>query len=214
MISPLQNRVDPWGALHAVPSKAGTLMGNRGTLHDDHRNVVRRWERKAWVACDPGFKGIDRRPLFRPGRYSELFFLDEATALAAGHRPCNYCQRERFQSFVKAWYAANVLDGTGGPLFVKPIDDIAHAERFLSRKGPAQPAATLASLPDGVMVDVDGAAHLWHSGRLASWSHAGYVRISTPLRSTEVQVITPASFVNAIRAGFTVRVHPSLQAHA
>jgi hypothetical protein len=123
---PLQNRCDPWGRLHAHPSKAATVMGNRGILHDAQRNVIKHWVGKSWVACDPSFMGIDRKPLFQSGRYSELFFLDETTALAAGHRPCAYCQRVRFNEFKRVWFAANhpELAAEGTP--VKVLDAQLH----------------------------------------------------------------------------------------
>ena len=96
-----QNRVDPWGAFHAV-SNRGTLMGNRGILHNAEQVIVSRWKSKRWLTCALHFKVI-RRQVFSPGNYSELFFLDEATAFAAGHRPCNDCRRDRLKDFREAW---------------------------------------------------------------------------------------------------------------
>lgn len=99
---PLQNRVTPFGEIVASEAR-GTLMGNRGCLHDEHRNLGRRrWTTKSWVTCLLSFGGR-RRELMRPGYYTELFFLDEATALAAGHRPCAECRREAFRRFVDGW---------------------------------------------------------------------------------------------------------------
>src|SRR5690606_20009325 len=103
--APLQNRVDPWGRLNAVRAR-GTLMGNRGILHDDAGRIVRPWKGKAWIACALHWKDWQRTP-FTPGTWSELFFLDEATAFAAGHRPCKLCRRVRHLEFKRAWLAAN-----------------------------------------------------------------------------------------------------------
>lgn len=105
---PLQNRVDPFGTIHAVPAH-GTSMGNRGVLHDEQQRIVRPYSTKSWVTCSLRFKGR-RRKLVQPGRYTELFFLDEATSIAARHRPCGECRRNRLDEFKEAWIAAN-----GGP---------------------------------------------------------------------------------------------------
>ncbi len=95
--TPLQNRVDPWGYLRATSAR-GSLMGNRGILHNQEKRIVRPWAHKAWIACLLSYGSV-RRAVFAPGNYSELFFLDEATALSAGHRPCGQCQRERYRLF-------------------------------------------------------------------------------------------------------------------
>jgi len=104
-MSPLQNRVTPFGEIIATSAR-GTLMGNRGCLHDGARHIVRQFQRKAWISCQLAFKGI-KRSVMNPGEYTELFFLDEATALAAGHRPCATCSRPRFTAFVEAWKKGN-----------------------------------------------------------------------------------------------------------
>src|SRR4051794_26424644 len=98
---PRQNRVTPSGDIITTPER-GTLMGNRGVLHDADARIVRRWQGKRWIACVLEFKGR-WRPVMAPGRYTELFFLDEATALAAGHRPCAECRRRRFDEFRDTW---------------------------------------------------------------------------------------------------------------
>jgi hypothetical protein len=116
---PLQNRVDPWGRLHSVAAR-GAWMGNRGVLHDATRQIVRPWRLKAWILCRLEFKGRRRR-VFAPARYSELFFLDEATAFAAGHRPCAECNRERFNQFKRAWRSG---------ARAAEIDAALHAERI------------------------------------------------------------------------------------
>src|SRR5262245_59079626 len=120
-----KNRVTPSGEIVATPER-GTLMGNRGVLHDDQGRIVRRWQGKRWIACVLEFRGR-KRTVMTPGRYTELFFLDEATALAAGHRPCAECQRERFNAFRDAWRRGN---GVAMPPTAPEIDGRLHAERL------------------------------------------------------------------------------------
>src|SRR6185295_157110 len=98
---PLENRVDPWGCIHAVAAR-GTLLGNRGKLHDETRRLTRQWDRKAWVTCELEHDGR-KREVFGANSYSELFFLDEATAFSAGHRPCASCRRTRYAEFKSKW---------------------------------------------------------------------------------------------------------------
>ncbi|HEY9058475.1 MAG TPA: hypothetical protein VIN77_15095, partial [Aurantimonas sp.] len=126
---PLQNRVTPLGEIIADPAR-GTLMGNRGILHDGNRELGRsRWKHKAWIACTLAFRGRKRTPM-TPGRYTELFFLDEATALAGGHRPCAECRRADFNAYRTAWATAHCLDA---PPTAKAMDDMLHAHRVKSR---------------------------------------------------------------------------------
>ena len=147
---PLQNRVTPFGEIVASEAR-GTLMGNRGCLHDDHRTLGRRrWTTRAWVTCLLSFKGR-RRQLMRPGHYTELFFLDEATALAAGHRPCAECRREAFRRFVDGW--ASGAGRAGERVRAADMDRAIQAERIERWRGKITFDAPLAGLPDGVMVD-------------------------------------------------------------
>lgn len=206
-----RNRVDPWGELQAVPSRGG-LMGNRGILHEG-QTVVRRWVGKAWVTCvlDATFQ---RRSPFSPGTYTELFFLDEATALAAGHRPCRTCQRQRHDDFNTAWTAANAATATGKRLPITAIDKVLHAERTLPDRRKRTYTAPLSALPPGAIFEHGGQAHLvWSTGVLA-WSFHGYAKGGALAPSTEVQVLTPSSIVQAFRAGFRPRVHASADAPA
>ena len=121
---PLQNRVNPFGMIVADVAR-GTLMGNRGCLHDDGDRPLRQYQSRRWIICVLDFKGRKRTPM-PPGQYTSLFFLDEATALAAGHRPCAECQRERFTYFRQHWAAAN--PGLAGSLMpsVETIDAALH----------------------------------------------------------------------------------------
>ena len=208
----LQNRVDPWGQLHANPSRSSTVMGNRGILHDDHRQVVRNWVGKSWVACLPSFKGIDRKPLFQPGRYSELFLLDEATAFAAGHRPCAYCQRDRFNQFKEHWVKVNVPNATVASVSIKEIDTVIHQDRAARGGVKVTFDAPAASLPDGTMIELNGTAALIHKSGLLQWSFTGYTPFLLTPELQSVKVLTPRSIVQLFHAGFTPRSHASADA--
>jgi hypothetical protein len=203
---PRQNRVTPWGEIIATPER-GTLMGNRGHLHDDAGRVVRPWQLRRWLLCVLEFKGR-KRVVMAPGRYTELFFLDEVTGLAAGHRPCVECRREHFNAFRRAWEAG----GAGGDLTAGAIDDRLHAARL--GPGGAQRCFTadLDGLPDGVFVRQggggEGAWLLW-GGWLLEWSPGGYGDRRRRPRGGRVQVLTPRPTVAAIRAGYVPGVHES-----
>jgi hypothetical protein len=192
-------------------------MGNRGILHDDKRQIVRPWKGQAWVACELAFKGVRRRP-FSKGSYSELFFLGEATAFAAGHRPCFHCRPQRFAEFKSAWLAANQPGANEGFTPIAQIDKALHSERAMSggRKGVF--VARLFELPDGTMFEMDGKAYpLWRRALLA-WSFSGYgppksVSETAPETVSDrrvVDVLTPPSIVQMYRQGFVPGVHPSV----
>lgn len=211
---PRQNRVDPYGNL-ITTSARGTLMGNRGCLHDaDGRLTRRQWTTQAWIACRLSFKGR-RRTIMAPGRYTELFFLDEATALAAGHRPCGECRRDAYRRFKAAWCAGNRRYGLDVEVPIHAIDRIIHAERVGGRRhGPIRIA--LGDLPDGVFIhdEETGAPWLTAGHRLIRWSPFGY-DISRPRpASGTVNLITPASIVAALAAGYRAGVHPTASALA
>ena len=209
---PLRNRVDPWGELHDDPSKAGTLMGNRGILHNQEGAVVKKWVGKAWVACDPKFKGIDRRPLFQPGRYSELFFLDEATSLSAGHRPCAYCQRTRFNDFKSRWHRVFMRGSDARLLRVTDIDAFLHGDRVTDKREKKTFIAEPHELPDGAIFEFMGQARLVHKGRHLLWSHEGYSFAELVPANSTVAVLTPKSIVQLYSTGYAPSVHASADA--
>ncbi len=189
---PLQNRVTPFGEIVAVPER-GSFMGNRGRIHNDQRTLkTRHWERKAWITCLLQFKGWHRE-VMAPSTYTELFFLDEATAFAAGHRPCAECRRSDAKRFKNLWLEANgaLLQGKSGTL--SNMDVILHSERVSRDSTQCRWEARVSELPDGAMVLVDdaSAAFLIQQGYLYLWSPAGYVeRRSIPSGQT-VTVLTP-----------------------
>lgn len=206
---PLQNRVDPWGQLHAVSAR-GTLMGNRGTLHDANKKVVRAWSRKQWIFCSLEFKGIRRVP-FSPGAYSELFFLDEATAFAAGHRPCASCLRERHLLFKKDWFAGNAL-ASNVQQGVVALDGKLHSERMASRTARCLELSRLADLPTGTFVVHQQQPRLVWGPMLLLWTFEGYRLARAAELDSGVEVITPPSIIAAFRGGFVPRVHASANA--
>ena len=189
---PRQNRVDPFGNLIADPAR-GTLFGNRGVLHADDGSIVRRHALRRWIYCRLEFKGR-KRELLQPGRYTELFFLDEATALAAGHRPCAECMRGRFNEFRAAWSA--------DPTAATELDAALHAERLTSDGAQATWRSPLGDLPDGAMVALDRTPHLVRAGALRPWSFSGYGPPAPFDPALDAEVLTPRSTARAIAAGF------------
>ncbi len=202
---PYQNRVDPFGQLVATSARS-TLMGNRGCLHDAGDRPLRQYQSRRWIVCVLDFKGRKKAPM-PPGKYTSLFFLDEATALAAGHRPCAECQRARFTEFRHHWAAANPELAGGATPSVDTIDSALHRERLSDHyyqrdKTKRTYTALLKDLPDGVLVLGAGKTpHLVRGDALYPWSFDGY---GSPVErpDAEVQVLTPHSTVCAIAHGY------------
>ena len=206
--SPLQNRVSPTGEIVAHPAR-GLWMGNRGILHGDTQQLgVSRWRHQAWVTCVLSFKGI-RRSLMSPGRYTELFFGDEAVALAAGHRPCAECRRSDFNRFQEAFSAAHSQAGAKIP--APEMDKILHKARVHSRSRMQRTyRAEFDTLPEGTFfrLQQNGAPLLMRGGAVWAWSFDGYSRVESAI-SGEVEVLTPEPTVNALRAGYVVELRRS-----
>jgi hypothetical protein len=201
--------VTPFGDLIAVPER-GTFMGNRGILHDHEGRIKRAWQVKRWLVCVLEFRGR-KRTVMTPNRYTELFFLDEATALAAGHRPCAECQHARYIAFRDTW-----AKGRGDVQLTRPgadeMDNVLHAERVGPTRSKEFFVSPLDELPDGVLIvrpDVSDQAWLVLKDHLRRWTPAGYGEHTSRPRNTEVKVLTPRSTVAAIRAGYTPEIHPS-----
>ena len=201
---PLQNRVDPYGRLCATEAR-GAWLGNRGVVHDESKRVVADWRLRRWITCVLSFKDRQRE-VFAPNRYSELFFLDEATSLSAGHRPCAECRRNRYEEFRAAWETGRRgREASPRSLRADAIDRVLHEER-LDAGGKRTYRAVLSSLPEGTMVEHAGAPHLVWCGALRPWSFTGYGPASQAAAGTEITVLTPPSIVGAIRAGFVPQV--------
>src|SRR5262245_50890745 len=207
---PKQNRVTPFGHIVATPAR-GTFMGNRGIVHDANGRIQRAWQCKRWLVCVLEFRGR-KREVMSPGHYTELFFLDEATALAAGHRPCAECRRSRFLNFCAAWKTAHSPNSTASRPTADQIDQRLHAERIAPDGAKRTYVAALDDLPDGVFVTVAawGEEPYPVSGnQLLQWSPAGYDERRKPPKGKEVTVLTPPSTVKAIRAGYVAEIYAS-----
>lgn len=202
--SPLQNRVTPFGEIIAVTDR-GMFMGNRGCIHNEHKQLLRRrWATTRWITCLTEFRGR-KLEVMAPGRYTQLFFLDEATAFAAGHRPCAECRRADFNRFVEAWQRGNAGSIPAGKFYVGPMDEQIHRERVTPDRRKVTFEACLDELPGGVFVVLEGEPGkswlLWE-GRTWRWSPAGYAGSRPARRDACVQVLTPRSIVNAFAAGY------------
>ncbi len=210
-MAPLPNRVDPHSRVVATPAR-GLFMGNRGCIHRADKTLKdRQWALTRWIVCLTEFRGR-RRPLMAPGRYTELFFLDEATALAAGHRPCAECRREDLQRFKAAWLRGQPNGPLTAAASLLDLDALLHAERLDEEGRQRTFEAALSMLPDGVLVDVPwlaDQAHLWHGGALRPWSFGGYGDAMRTDPESVVRVLTPPSTVKALAAGYDPVLHPS-----
>jgi hypothetical protein len=203
----LQNRVTPLGELVAEPAR-GLVYGNRGCLHDETGRIRRRYNGRRWIACRLEFRCWRRRPLLQPGRFTELFFLDEATAFAAGHRPCALCRREDYICFSEIWRGLHP-----GQIGADAMDAQLHAERVdpLTR-GRRLHEARMEALPDGAFVLRAGRPWLVYDRGLRAWTPAGYAD-ALPLPSGQVApLVTPPSLVGVLRTGWAGSVpllHPT-----
>jgi hypothetical protein len=200
-----RNRVTPTGEL--VDAGRGHVFGNRGCLHGPDGEIRRPFQGRRWIACRLDFRGR-RRELLQPGRYTELFFLDEATAWAAGHRPCRECRHADYRSFLAAWRDVHPHD----ELRAGMIDDRLHAERVdpVSRV-QRRHAAPFPSLPDGAFVVVGGEPYVVHGDRIRRWTATGYGD-SRPRPRGAADVITPPSLVAVLATGWNGELpllHPS-----
>jgi hypothetical protein len=192
---PLQNRVTPLGELVADPAR-GLVYGNRGCLHDADGRIRRVYQVKRWIACRLEFRGRRRSPLVRPGKFTELFFLDEATAFAAGHRPCAECRRGDYDRFASIW--RRLHDEAGADT----IDARLHDERIdSSTRERRLHAVALDGLPDGVFVLDEGTPKLVLGDALRPWSPAGY-GAAEPRPAGTATLITPPSLVEVLRVGW------------
>jgi hypothetical protein len=211
--SPLQNRVTPFGEIIATPER-GMFLGNRGgQIHNAKKELTsRRWVSAQWITCLLEFKGRHME-VMAPHRYTQLFFLDEATAFAAGHRPCFECRRADAKRFFEAWRAGNPgLAGDGIPK-VPAVDAVLQHERLTRDRAKLTFESTIGELPDGVLVVRAGApkeAWLLWQGTLWKWSPGGYMASVAADEDESVRVLTPKSIVQAFSAGYVPVVHPSL----
>jgi hypothetical protein len=204
---PLQNRVTPLGELIADPGR-GLVYGNRGCLHDETGRIRRRYATRRWIACRLEFRGWKRAPLLQPGKFTELFFLDEATALAAGHRPCALCRRDDYDHFSAIWRERHPgesrADAIDARLHAERIDPATRAHRLHERP--------LTELPDGAFVLEDHEPHVVLGKQLLRWTPSGYAERRARAKRGSAEVITPPSLVRVLQAGWQPDVpllHPS-----
>jgi hypothetical protein len=200
---PARNRVSPLGEIIAVSGR-GAWMGNRGRLHEGcgTREVVRNHQHKTWITCVLSFRGR-RVPQWEPNRYTPLFFLDEAVALAAGHRPCAECRHGAYQAYRTLWAETNC----GALPYAKNMDTQLHLERT----DRAEHRVPWASLPDGVFVGIDRGPAVVVGHHLAVWDHRDNNyrdNLPRPANGTAM-VLTPPSTVEILRAGYPVQIDDS-----
>jgi hypothetical protein len=201
---PLQNRVTPSGDIIAAPHR-GLFTGNRGIIHDPATKTLlgKRWASPAWLVCLCEFRGR-RRQVMGGRSWTELFFLDEATAFAAGHRPCFYCRRDDANRFCAAWQKGNGV----ADVLARDIDAVLHRERLAKGKKRLHPLPVrMKALPDGAMVEAGAAYFLIVQGRALQWSMAGY-REAGDVTENAI-LLTPPSTLRAIGAGYRPVLHPS-----
>jgi hypothetical protein len=203
---PLQNRVDPFGELMAVPPR-GTLFGNRGgRFHTDAKTLTaRRWASRQWICCVLDFKGRKRNVWGR--YYTELFFLDEPTALAAGHRPCFECRRKDAEAFAEAWRIAGKLPARP---YADEMDEVLHRERLNGRTKRLH-SRKIDTLPDGAFIALDGEPHAVRGATLLRWTPDGYSARQPRPSGVIADVLTPPSIVAVLSAGYRPRWHPSAE---
>ena len=200
---PLQNRVTPTGDIVATPHR-GLFTGNRGIIHDpQNKTLTRRWASQAWLTCVCEFRGR-RRQVMATRSWTELFFLDEATALAAGHRPCFYCRRDDANRFREAWEQGNGVSR----VLARDIDAVLHRERLDRGKKRLHPLTVpLCELPDGAMLQEGMESYLVVQGRPLKWSLAGYRAAADAIWGP--MLLTPPSTLRALNAGYVPVLHPS-----
>ena len=203
MRPPLQNRVTPTGDIIATAHR-GMFTGNRGIIHNPAtKTLTRRWASRAWLTCLCEFKGR-RREVMGGRSWTELFFLDEATALSAGHRPCFFCRRDDANRFRAAWQEGNGVR----PVLARDIDTVLHRERLLGRKKRLHALTMpLEQLPGGAMVQEGADSFLFVQGRALAWSPAGYRKAPNPIKNA--MLLTPPSTLRALGAGYRPVLHKS-----
>ncbi|MDQ2720538.1 MAG: hypothetical protein M3Z26_12380 [Bacteroidota bacterium] len=196
----LQNRVDPKGNIIKTSAR-GLWMGNRGQLHNEQQNLVRSFKLKAWITCLLEFNSRKRK-VMSPNRYTELFFLDEATAFAAGHRPCFECRREDYKRFKNCWLKGNHEYGFDTRTSIREIDRILHEERINTKNEKLTYQDNPENLPDGTFILFRNQPYLIDKKYIHGWSPFGYEKSKALPKLGKVSVLTPKSIVIAFGAGY------------
>ena len=201
---PFQNRVQPTGDILADPAR-GDFIGNRGIIHRDDQTLgTARWSHHAWICCTLNWQDR-KRPMMQGRNWTELFFLDEATAMAAGHRPCGYCRRADYLRFVDAW-----AEHAGTRPKAPQMDKALHAARIVPRtRKQLRHLAPLRDLPEGAMILRDGTAYLLLQDAVLPYRRAHYGPPQRRSRTETVTVLTPVPMLNVLRAGYIPALHAS-----
>ncbi|HTM99793.1 MAG TPA: hypothetical protein VL088_13650 [Pedobacter sp.] len=195
-----QNRVDPFGNIIDTSAR-GTWLGNRGQLHGKGKTILRPFKHQAWIICLLQFKNRHRQ-IMAPNLWTELFFLDEATALAAGHRPCFECRREDAKLFKAVWLKGNPGYGYDLKTPISKIDEILHRERIDVNQQKITFTALVNELPNGTFINIANEPYLLMDEYIYQWTAFGYHEGKKILSTVEVEVLTPSSIVNALRSGY------------
>ena len=200
----LQNRIDPLGKF-IVTSARGSWMGNRGVIHKD-KQIVKAFKHKAWITCQLEFKGRERT-VMTPGHWTELFFLDEATAFAAGHRPCFECRKIDALKFKSCWIAGNPSHNFNAKTSINRIDEVLHLERIDAKNEKVLHQRISSQIPDGTFVLLGNDPYLFHHRKLYRWTPFGYENGQAAPETTMLAILTPFSVVNAFSAGYVPQMH-------
>ncbi|RWY50287.1 hypothetical protein [Mucilaginibacter gilvus] len=196
----LQNRVNPKGDIIKTSAR-GAWLGNRGQLHNTGKTILRPFKHQAWIICLLQFKGRHRE-IMGPNLWTELFFLDEATAFSAGHRPCFECRREDAKRFKAAWLAGNPEYAFPANVLIGKIDEILQSERINRDNSKVTFEADINDLPDGTFIEIADEAYLLADKQLYRWLPSGYKEAMPFPTNDIVSVLTPHSVVNAFRYGY------------
>jgi len=200
----LQNRVDPKGMAIKTPAR-GQWMGNRGVIHNNKQQIIRPFNLHAWITCRLAYKN-QQLPLMDRNHNTQLFFMDEATALSAGHRPCAFCRRDDYNRFKSFWLKGNPATGFTRATTIKPIDDFIHAERINKDGTKITHTTQPGKLPDGSFILLNDLPFLLYKEQLYLWSPFGYEKPIQISMTQEVTVLTPASIINTIAAGYLPQI--------
>lgn len=205
----LQNRVSPNGSIIRTKAR-GAWLGNRGVIHNEHKEIVKAYAIKAWIICMLEFRGRHRE-IMQPDRWTELFFLDEATAFSAGHRPCFQCRYKDHIQFKEHWIKGNLQYGFDMKTSIKAMDDVIHAERIDKYGGKVSYTEQIKNLPDGTIFNKEEECYLLSKGKFYHWTPFGYDRYEDAVPELVVEVLTPRSIVNAFMAGYSPQIDKSTE---
>jgi hypothetical protein len=209
-IHPLQNRVNPFGELIRTEAR-GAWMGNRGLIHNEHQQIIRQFRLKAWITCVLEFKGRQRE-VMTPRLYTELFFLDEATAFSAGHRPCAECRRADFNRFKSAWVKGNPLYMYDMKTPIGAMDEILQLERIGPTGNKTVYRENIETLPEGSFIEHNHKPYMvCRQNHVIGWTPFGYSGYLKLQANTVVNVLTPKSIVHTFRAGYAPQIHETAQ---